>query len=120
MLRCGIAPLVEMPLFRYIILANRRKHMTTETLARLGLNRLVLPRPTLPRLTWRSFYRVPVIGWIARDLIEGDADNVWYLLAAILCLWIMAIMTWGLPALYLPAVIAAPLVLLLLVVITFG
>ena len=94
--------------------------MTSETLARLGLNRFALPRPSLPRLTRRSFYRVPVLGWIARDLIEGDADNFWYLLAAILCLWIMAIMTWGLPALYLPAVMLAPLLMVLLVIITLG
>ncbi len=94
--------------------------MTSEKLARFGLDRFSMPRPSLPRLTRRSFYRVPVLGWIARDLIEGDADNIWYLLAAILCLWIMAIMTWGLPALYLPAVIAAPLVMVLLVIITLG
>ena len=94
--------------------------MTSNMLARLGLDRLSLPRPTIPRLTRRSFYRVPVIGWIARDLVEGDADNFWYLLAGLLSLWIIAIMTWGLPALYVPAVIAAPLVLVLLVIITLG
>ena len=65
-------------------------------------------------------YRIPVIGWILRDLREGDEDNIWYLLAALVSLWAIAIATWGLPALYLPAVAAAPLCLVMLVVITRG
>ncbi len=84
------------------------------------LGRFRLRRPSFPRPTLRTFYKIPVIGWIARDLIEGDADNFWYLLAAIVCLWIIAVMTWGLPALYLPAVLLAPLALLMLVLLTFG
>ncbi|PQO23554.1 hypothetical protein C2I36_07465 [Rhodobacteraceae bacterium WD3A24] len=70
--------------------------------------------------TRRAFYRIPVIGWIARDLAEGDPDNIWYLLTAIISLWIIAVGTWGLPALYLPAVALSPLILVALVALTRG
>lgn len=65
-------------------------------------------------------YRIPVLGWILRDLREGDEDNIWYLLVALISLWAIAIATWGLPALYLPAVAAAPVCLIMLVLITQG
>lgn len=68
----------------------------------------------------RAFYKIPVLGWMARDVAEGDKDNIWYALAALAALWAIAVMTWGLPALYLPAVLAAPLMLVLLVLITLG
>lgn len=68
----------------------------------------------------RAFYAIPVLGWIARDVAEGDRENIWYALVILASLWVMAIMTWGLPALYLPAVFAAPAFLLLLVLITRG
>lgn len=70
--------------------------------------------------TRRTFYRIPVIGWIARDLAEGDPDNIWYLLTALISLWIIAVGTWGLPALYLPAVALSPLILVALVALTRG
>ena len=28
----------------------------------------------------RAFLAIPVLGWIARDLIFGDKDNIWYAL----------------------------------------
>ncbi|MFC7703941.1 hypothetical protein ACFQXB_07015 [Plastorhodobacter daqingensis] len=65
------------------------------------------------------YYRIPVFGWIARDL-NREEDSIWYLLVAILSLWAIAVMTWGLPALYLPAVMAAPVCLLLLVLVSLG
>ncbi len=66
------------------------------------------------------FYAIPVLGWVARDVVEGDADNIWYLLAAVLSLWGIAILSWGMPALYLPAVALAPLVMIFLVLMTRG
>ncbi|WP_092885287.1 hypothetical protein [Roseicitreum antarcticum] len=68
----------------------------------------------------RAFYKIPVLGWIARDVAEGDKDNIWYAIAALAALWAICVMTWGLPALYLPAVVAAPVMLVLLVLITRG
>jgi hypothetical protein len=68
----------------------------------------------------RAFYSVPVIGWIARDLFEGDADVIYYLLAAVLSLWAIAVMTWGLPALTLPALFMVPVIVVCLLLITVG
>ncbi|MEZ5750773.1 MAG: hypothetical protein R3D60_02020 [Paracoccaceae bacterium] len=52
---------------------------------------------------------------------DSDAPN-WPLFVAVvlLAIWGAAIATFGLPALYLPAVIASPLMLVLLVGITRG
>lgn len=71
------------------------------------------PRPSLVR-------RIPVLGAIARELADGDADFPLYLLAALLSAWGCAIMLWGLVALVMPALVAAPLMMLVLVLITRG
>ena len=65
-------------------------------------------------------YRLPVLGRIVREVADGDADNKWYLLVALLSLLALAVATWGLPALALTAVVAAPVCILMLVLITLG
>lgn len=61
----------------------------------------------------------PIIGMIRREL--SDRANVPLLVVALLVvLWAMAIVTWGIPALYLPAVAAAPCMIVVLVLITRG
>lgn len=65
-------------------------------------------------------YRVPVLGAIAREWAEGDKDFPFVLVAALVLAWACAVFIWGLPALYLPAVIAAPGFLLMLVALTRG
>jgi hypothetical protein len=62
---------------------------------------------------------IPLIGLIRREL--SDRANVPLLvIALLLTLWAMAIVTWGIPALYLPAVAAAPCMIVMLVMITRG
>ncbi|TCP60707.1 hypothetical protein EV663_10865 [Rhodovulum bhavnagarense] len=63
---------------------------------------------------------VPVLGWILRDLMHGDADNIWYLIGGGLCLWALAVIKWGVLGLYLPAVAAVPVVMIILLLITRG
>ena len=65
-------------------------------------------------------YRLPILGAIAREWAEGDADFPLYLVLALVSLWGIAIFNWGLPALYLPAVVASPLMILMLVAISRG
>jgi len=67
----------------------------------------------------RVLFAVPVLGWIARDLLEGDEDNIWYLLGAFVSLWIMAGMAWGLPGIVLPALALVPLCALGIMLITW-
>ncbi|WP_425039286.1 hypothetical protein [Primorskyibacter sp. S187A] len=68
----------------------------------------------------RMALSIPVLGWILRDLLHGAADNIYYLLAALMTLWILAVMTWGLVALTLVAVTMVPVIFTLLILITWG
>lgn len=65
-------------------------------------------------------YRLPILGRIARETAEGDADNKWYLIAGLLSAIAAAVITWGLPALVVAAVAAVPVCFVMLVLITRG
>ncbi|MEP2640766.1 hypothetical protein [Roseobacter sp.] len=75
--------------------------------------------PSIP-LWQRLFFKVPVVGWVAKDLLFGDKNNVWFALIAFFSLWMSAALTFGLPGLYLPAVALVPVVFLVLLLITKG
>lgn len=75
--------------------------------------------PTRPRRR-NPFYSVPVIGWIARDLIEGPEDTIYYLLVALLTLVVLAVMQWGVVALSMAALVMVPVVMVTLLLITIG
>ena len=68
----------------------------------------------------RGVHAIPLLGRITREVTEGDRDNKYYLAVILLTLWLMAGMTWGLPALVVPFVMAAPLCLVMLVALTRG
>lgn len=68
----------------------------------------------------RFLLSIPVIGWIARDLLEGGPENIYYLLVAVVSLLIVAVMTWGLPVLTLVAVSIVPVIFMVLIWITWG
>lgn len=80
--------------------------------------RILTPVPPTLSLSARAFYAIPVIGWIARDVIFGDKDNIWYALVIILTAFLLAITTWGLPALVLSALALVPLCFLVLIVMS--
>ena len=68
----------------------------------------------------RAFLAIPVLGWIARDLIFGDKDNIWYALITFVSLWLSAILIFGIPGLYLPALAMVPVIFVVLLVITWA
>lgn len=68
----------------------------------------------------RLFFKIPVLGWIARDLIFGDKNNIWFALIAFVSLWMSAALTFGLPGLYLPALAMVPIIFIVLLLITKG
>ena len=72
-----------------------------------------------PPMWQRLFFLVPIIGWVARDLIYGDKDTIWYALVAFISLWLSAILLFGLPGLYIPALAMVPVIFLVLILITF-
>lgn len=65
-------------------------------------------------------YSLPILGGIAREWSEGDADFPLYLILALASVWGISIFTWGLPALFLPAVFFSPVMLFILVMISRG
>ncbi len=73
-------------------------------------------RPFLQRL----FYAIPVIGWVARDVAEGDAENLYYAIALFAMLWALSVIFFGIPGLYIPALILVPVVWVILLLITTG
>lgn len=68
----------------------------------------------------RVLYAIPVIGWMLKDVVHGDRDNIWYFLVAVGSLWIIGIMTFGYPAIILPVLVLVPIVFVTLLVITRG
>lgn len=73
-----------------------------------------------PGRALRALFAIPVIGWIARDVLTRGQENFYYLLVALAALWVMAVATWGLPALTLPALAMVPVIVVVLLLITVG
>ncbi len=65
-------------------------------------------------------HRVPVVGRITREVIEGPADNKYYLGVTLLTMWVLSFMAWGMAAVVVPFLLAVPLCLIMLVVMTRG
>lgn len=65
-------------------------------------------------------YSIPLLGWIAHDLVYGTRDNWFYFLIIVLTVLVVAMKTWGLVALGLTALASVPLVFALLVALTLG
>lgn len=80
---------------------------------------LAAQRPSLPLLQ-RIFFAIPIIGWVARDIMFGDKNNIWFALIGFFSLWMSAALTFGLPGLYIPAVALVPIIFVILICITWA
>lgn len=78
---------------------------------------MLTPIPENKPFVQRAFFNIPVIGWLARDVMYGDHDNIYYLLVIIATVLIGAVATWGLPALVVIAVSVVPIMFAVLVFI---
>lgn len=78
---------------------------------------LTATAPAAPGLASRILHATPVLGHIARD-ISRDISTVYYLLTILVTVLVLAVQTWGLAALVLPAVAFVPVMFALLVWIT--
>ena len=76
--------------------------------------------PSQLPLWQRIFFAIPVIGWVAKDLLFGDKNNVWFALIGFVSLWLSAALTFGLPGLYLPALALVPVMFTVLILITWS
>lgn len=71
-----------------------------------------------PSLAMRILYSVPVIGQIARDIAK-DVNNVFYLMAIIVTLEVLAFRMWGPVVFTLSALALVPLMFLFFVAISW-
>ncbi|PIV72696.1 MAG: hypothetical protein COW55_15930 [Rhodobacteraceae bacterium CG17_big_fil_post_rev_8_21_14_2_50_65_11] len=65
-------------------------------------------------------YRLPILGRMIRETLEGDEDTPFYALAAVLSLWAIAVITFGYPGLITGALIMTATILLILIRLTRG
>jgi hypothetical protein len=72
----------------------------------------------LSRAPW--YFRIPLFGWVARDLVHGGRENILYFLVILVTLLVMAVKTWGLVALGLTALATVPVIFATLILITLG
>ena len=80
--------------------------------------------PIPPDIPWyqRVFLKIPVVGWIARDVLFGDRDNAIWFAVIVVSLWLFAVARWGVFALLVPFVLVllpVPLLLYTLLVRSF-
>ncbi len=68
----------------------------------------------------RWYFRIPVLGWIARDLTKDFHGNFWYFLVMVVSLLAIGVANWGLPVLGLTALALVPVMFVVLILITVG
>ncbi|WP_227712013.1 hypothetical protein [Sneathiella sp. P13V-1] len=62
---------------------------------------------------------VPVLGWFVKEAIDGpDSTKINFLLNVVMT-WVLCIYVFGYPAIILPLLVVAPMMIVILVVITF-
>jgi hypothetical protein len=68
----------------------------------------------------QMIYRVPLFGWMLREAIYGPTTAKVLFVVNLLLLWLLAIVTFGYPAIILPALAAVPSMFVVLLLITKG
>jgi len=65
-------------------------------------------------------YRIPLLGRIAREVVEGDEENAFYAVLGSVSAWACLILLFGYPGLILPAIGLTFVMFLTLIRITLG
>lgn len=68
----------------------------------------------------RMIYHVPVFGWMLKEAVMGPTTAKVLFIVNLLLLWLLAIVTFGYPAIILPALTAVPVMFVMLILITKG
>lgn len=62
---------------------------------------------------------IPILGWFVKEAVEGpDSTKIIFLLNVVMT-WVLCIYAFGYPAIILPLLFVAPMMIVLLVSITF-
>jgi len=75
------------------------------------------PRPA-PRAP--LIYRLPVLGRMIRETLDGEADTPFYALASVISLWAIAMLKYGYAGLITGALIMTGVMMLVLIRLTRG
>ena len=68
----------------------------------------------------RLLFAIPLVGWMARDVADGRPEDLGYTAAAIVSMWGCSALLFGLPGLYIPALMMVPVMFLVLILISRG
>jgi hypothetical protein len=68
----------------------------------------------------RMLYAIPFIGWMIKDVVHGESDNIYHFLAGMVFLWIILGIVFGYPGIIIPALVFTPVILFTLLLITRG
>ncbi|MFA7416466.1 MAG: hypothetical protein WC048_18510 [Rhizobium sp.] len=68
----------------------------------------------------RMIYHVPVFGWMLKEAVSGPTTAKVLFILNLLLVWLLAIVTFGYPAIILPALTAVPTMFVILIMITKG
>ncbi|MCU4654958.1 hypothetical protein N8I71_19130 [Roseibacterium sp. SDUM158016] len=71
-------------------------------------------------ITRHVTYRLPIIGRMAREVVEGPVDNAFAAIFGVVAGVASAVLIWGYPALIIAALTAAFLMIVTLIRITLG
>ena len=78
------------------------------------------PPDTSRYITRHLTYRLPIIGRMAREIVDGPVENTFAALIGIVSAIGVAVFIWGLPALIVSALMAAFVTVMFLLRITLG
>ncbi|WP_299663615.1 hypothetical protein [uncultured Ruegeria sp.] len=79
-----------------------------------------LEMPQRLPLWQRLLFAIPLFGWMARDAANAEADDWYYTTGAIFSMWGCSTLLFGLPGLYIPALMMVPVMFLILILISRG
>lgn len=88
-----------------------------ENIAQLRYMSLITSTPPHTSLWKRAILSVPVLGWMARDVLYGDPDNIYYLMVILLTVAVVSTAIWGLPALVGLCLTSVPIYFVLLLAV---
>ncbi|MGS4947247.1 hypothetical protein ACVDG3_17350 [Meridianimarinicoccus sp. RP-17] len=56
---------------------------------------IITPIPPKLPLYQRLFFNIPVLGWMARDVVYGDRDNIVWAGVIFAAIWLWGVTQWG-------------------------
>lgn len=65
-------------------------------------------------------YRVPLFGWMLKEAVQGPTTAKVLFVVNLMLMWLLAIVAFGYPAIILPALVAVPVMFVVLILITKG